>query len=290
MNAEGYDPNGQMEFGPYDHWIRARTGAAVGRVRSALDEYKFNDAAAEIYAFVWGEYCDWYVELSKTTIYDESASRARKNAVQHTLFGTMSAIVRLLHPIAPFLSEEIWQRLPNTQGYVTTASYPRVDDYPRDDQVLGEVSLLQEVINEVRGMRGEMELARRVPLRLLIADARFRGGLEPHARALKELAGATVEALDLRPSGAATLVAGGQEMVVPLEGIVDFGAELQRLDKVLAKADKDVSQLEKRLASKGFRMRAPPEVVEEVQTKLNAARGRRSKLQASRERMQEALQ
>jgi valyl-tRNA synthetase len=79
-------------------------------------------------------------------------------------------------------------------------------------------------------------------------------------------------------------------MVVPLEGVVDFGAELQRLDKVLAKADKDVSQLEKRLASKGFTMRAPPEVVEEVQTKLNAARGRRSKLQASRERMQEALQ
>ena len=136
MHAEGYDPHAPMEYGPYERWIQVRTGQAVAKVRQALDEYKFNEVANEIQAFVWGEFCDWYLELSKTTVYDDAATPAAKNAVKHTLFQTMGVIVRLLHPIMPFLTEEIWQRLPGSQGFVAMASYPKVSDFPADDGVL----------------------------------------------------------------------------------------------------------------------------------------------------------
>jgi len=289
LTAEGYDPKAEMEDGPYEHWIRARAGAAVERVRRALDDYKFNEAAAEIYAFTWGEYCDWYLELSKTVLYDEEAPPARKNATRHALFETMATIVRLLHPVMPFLTEEIWSRLPNTEGYVAVARYPRTEDFPHDALVLEEVAVLQEAITEVRRIRGEMELAPRLPLRLLVADGALRATLTPHARALKELAGVTVEALEERPAGVATAVVRGRELVIPLKGVVDFEEEVKRLDKVLLKVDKDVSQLEKRLGNPSFVARAPEEVVSEVREKLTVALRRRDTLRASRARLAEAL-
>ncbi|MBW1877599.1 MAG: valine--tRNA ligase [Deltaproteobacteria bacterium] len=289
LTAEGYDPREEMDEGPYERWIRARTGAAVARVRQALDDYRFNEAAAEIYAFTWGEFCDWYLELSKTVLYDADASPARKNATRHALFETMGAIVRLLHPIMPFLTEEIWSRLPNTEGHVAVARYPRADDYPHDTAVLEEMAVLQEAITEVRRIRGEMEIAPRLPLRLLVADDALRRTFATHARALNELAGVTVESLDERPAGAATAVVRGRELVIPLKGVVDFEEEVKRLDKVLLKVDKDVTQLERRLGNPNFVARAPEEVVSEVREKLTVAVGRRDTLRASRARLAEAL-
>ena len=289
LNAEGYDPNGEMEEGPYERWIQARTGAAVERVRHALDNYRFNDAASEIYAFTWGEFCDWYLELSKTTLYDKSVSEARKNATRHALFTTMGAIMRLVHPIMPFLSEEIWSKLPQTDGMVTTAAYPRVADFPVDPASLEEVAVLQEAITEIRRIRGEMQLSPRTPLTLLVDDAGLRATLGGHARAMQELAGVTVEALVERPAGVASAVVRGQELVIPLAGVVDFAEEVKRLDKVLAKAEKDVSQLSKRLGNPRFVDNAPAEVVDEVREKLANAKARLQTLQASRDRLAEAL-
>ena len=290
LDGEAYDAAAPMEFGPYEHWIRARTGAAVSRVRTALDGYKFNEAATEIYSFVWGEYCDWYLELSKTTRYSDTLSEARKNGTRHVLFETMGAIVRLLHPMMPFLTEEIWQRLPGTEGFVTTAAYPAEGDFPRDEAVLDEVALLQETITEIRRIRGEMELSPRVGLRLLVGDDQLLATLQTHGQALDDLAGVQVEALVTRPAGVATAVVRGVECAIPLEGVVDFAEELKRLDKVLAKADKDVGQLEKRLANPRFAEKAPANVVAEVRDKLEAAVARRATLQASRARIAEAIQ
>ncbi len=289
LTGEGYDPSAPMEDGLYERWIRARTGAAVARVRTALDEYRFNEAAGEIYAFTWGEFCDWFLELSKTTLYDEAASPARKNAARHALFDTMGAIVRLVHPIMPFLSEEIWSLLPHTEGFVTTAPYPRAEDYPDDPAVLDEVSVLQETITEIRRIRGEMELSPRLPLRVLIADDAVRSLLARHARGLADLAGITVEPLVERPVGVATAVVRGAELVIPLEGVVDFAEEVKRLEKVLIKVEKDVEQLRRRLENPSFVDRAPPEVVDEVREKLDAALNRLDTLRASRARLAAAL-
>ncbi len=285
LNVEGYDPSGPVAYGPYEQWIEARTGAAVERVRAALDEYRFNEAASEIYAFVWGEYCDWYLELSKTTIYDEQASPERHNGVRHALFSTMAVIVRLLHPIMPFLTEEIWDRLPNTEGLVTTAAYPRATDFAVDERVLDDVATLQHTITEVRRIRGEMEIALRTPMEIWVADDALFASLSPHDPALWDLARCRVKRSDEQPAASATAVVRGVRLTLPLEGVVDVSAEVARLDKVLIKVDRDVSQLKKRLSNDRFVSRAPPEVVAEVRDKLAGAIQRRDTLRSSRDRL-----
>ncbi len=283
--GDGYDPDAPMEPGPYERWIEARTGAAVARIRAALDGYKFNEAASEIFAFVKGEFCDWYIELSKTTVYDEEASEARRNAVRHALFSTMGAIVRTMHPLMPFLTEEIWQRLPHTEGYVAVAPYPRPEEFVSDPDVLADIARLQEAITEVRRIRGEMRIPKKVPLQLIVTDDALHAQLLPHARALTELAGVAIQPPSPRPEASATAVIRGTACWIPLQGVVDISAEIERLDKELAKAGKDVAQLEKKLANPNFVSRAPAEIVDGFRAKLSAARARRDTLQANRDRL-----
>jgi valyl-tRNA synthetase len=285
LQSEGYDPSAPMQPGPYERWIRARAGAAIGRVRDALDGYRFNEAAAEIYAFVWNEYCDWYIELSKATMYDPDATPAQKNAVRHTLFETMGVIVRLLHPIMPFLTEEIWSRLPGTKGFVAAAPYPTAAEYPSDPAVLAEVARLQETLTEIRRIRGEMEIALKVPLELQVADPALHALLAAHARAVWDAAKCKVVLATAEPSFAAVGVVSGSRIVIPLEGVVDRDAEIARLDKELAKVGKDVDGLEKRLGNPDFVARGKPEVVAEFREKLDAARARRDALSAARNRL-----
>jgi valyl-tRNA synthetase len=119
MHLEKYDPEADRSLSPYDQWILARLGQAVDRVRTGLDEYKFNDSASEIYAFTWDELCDWYLELSKGTLYGEDPSpeaEAQRQGARHTLWTVYHALVRLFHPMMPYLSEEIWRALPGTEA------------------------------------------------------------------------------------------------------------------------------------------------------------------------------
>ena len=287
MHREGYDPAAPMEHGVYERWMAARTGAAAARVRAALDAYKLNEAAHEAHAFVWGELCDWYIELTKPVLYGE-ASDARKNAVKHTLFTTMDAVVRMLHPFMPFLTEEIGARLPGSSGFVATRPFPKVEEFPSDPVVLDDVALLQEAIGAVRNVRGEMEISPRVPFRLVITDDALRARLEPHAASLKALAGATLEGGE-RPTGCATVVIRGTEALIPLEGIVDFAEELARIEKVLAKAEDEVRFLGGRLDNDEFLAKAPAEKVEELREKVAVAVARRDVLLRNRERIAGAL-
>jgi len=280
-----YDPDGDMEFGPYEKWMMGRTGATAGRVRQAFDEYRFNDAASEIYAFTWSEFCDWYIELAKTTLYDKQASAARKNGTRHVLFSTLGAIARLLHPMMPYYTEEIWSLLPQTQGFVTTAAYPSRQDYAVDEAALASMQEFQAAVLEVRRVRGEMQIARKVPLTVLVNDAHLAERLQQHADGWAHLVNATVEPLTERPDAVATAMVGEVELAIPLEGVIDIQAELERLDKELAKVDKDVKDLEKRLGNKGFVNNAPEHVVKGFQDKLEAATARRDALRASQQRL-----
>jgi valyl-tRNA synthetase len=289
LTGDGYDPHGPMEFGPYERWMRARTAEAVARVRTALDEYKFNEAASELYAFVWNEYCDWYLELAKGTLYDVNAAPARRNGTQHVLFDTMAVFARLVHPIMPFLSEEIWSRIPGSSGYVTMAPYPKTGEFQRDPETLADVARLQELILEVRRIKADMELSPKVEIDVLIDDDALVAALAPHARALWDLVRVKVGRLAERPKGYATCVVQRVECVIPLAGIIDFAEESKRLEKVLAKVDKDATDLEKRLANADFVARAKPEIVDEMRQKLETAVTRRDTLRASQKRIQEAL-
>jgi valyl-tRNA synthetase len=280
LHIEGYDPAAPMEPGPYEQWIAVRTGAAVARVREALDAYRFNDAASEIHAFTWGELCDWYIELTKATLYDDAAPAARKNAIRHALFSALGAVARLLHPFMPFFTEELWSHLPGTQGFVTQAPYPRSEDYPADDGVLAEVALLQVAVSAVRTLRGEVGLSPKVPLELVVQDADLRARLERHAPSLRSLAGATLRAGDA-PALSAVLPIGTTEALVPLEGVVSLDAERTRLDKELKKAVKDLGFLRGKLGNPALVDSAPEEVVAELREKEAAARVRVGMLEAS---------
>jgi valyl-tRNA synthetase len=289
LQAEGYDPEGQMEPGVYEHWIAARTGAATDRVRNALDNYKFNEAASELQGFVWGEYCDWYLELAKTTLYDDNAPEARKNATKHALFSTMGSIVRMMHPFMPFLSEEIWSRLPGTEGFVTTSSYPSAADYPVDEAVLDEVATLQQAIRAVRNLKSELELSPKLGVPLLLDDPALHGLLSRHCAALSKLSGCDVGALaDVDVSRRAVVVVRGAECVVPLPDDVDTAKALAAISKALKGARKDVTFLSKRLGNPRYVDNAEPSVVAADREKLAVAEARLAVLERNHAALSEA--
>ena len=279
-NLEGYDPQATPALSVYDHWILARTGQAVSRIREALDGYKFNDAANELYNFSWGELCDWYLELSKQAIYGGGEGR---QAAQHTLVTVFSALARVMHPIMPFLSEELWTRLPGSSGSVMVAPFPKTADFPSDDAVLAELAVLQEAITALRRLRSEMGLSPKLAFELL-TRGEHAGVLARHAGAMKHLAGVTQQTalVGEPPAGSATVVSRGVDMFLPLVGLVDLGAERIRLDKEIQRVDKDVSDIERRLNNPGFTDRAPAALVAEFQGKLAAARDKLKQLTASR--------
>ncbi|MAY81435.1 MAG: valine--tRNA ligase [Deltaproteobacteria bacterium] len=279
MHLEEYDVDAERTLSAYDHWILARTGEAVKRVRGALDNYKFNEAAGEIYAFTWDELCDWYLEFSKGSLYSEEASEAAKQGARHTLWTVFESLVRLIHPIMPFLSEEIWQTLPNTEGSIVSAPYPKVSDFPSDPESLRQVATIQEVIKSIRRIRADMEISPRLPIGLRTKDP---SAISNHPEALRDLAGVHSIEAGGRTGPASTFVVNGAPYFVPLEGVVDVDAERARLDKVIAKVDADIGFLNKKLANKGFMDRAPEHVVSEVRTKHAAAEERRARLDEAR--------
>ncbi len=284
MHLENHDPDAPRTFSVYDHWIQARLGAAVRRVREALDGYKFNEAAAEIYSFTWDELCDWYLELSKGTLYGDADPAAQEGA-RHTLRSVFHALVRLMHPLMPFLSEELWQRLqgapglPGIEGSVMVAAFPRGEDHPEDPAALAEVARLQEAIVAVRRVRADTGISPRIPLTMV---GEKMGLLTDHARALGDLAKVTTITEGAHEGICATVVVGGRPRFIPLEGVVDIAAEVARLDKELARSDKDIGGLEKRLSNPGFRDRAPAHVIARFEEKLGTARERRERLAAAR--------
>jgi valyl-tRNA synthetase len=268
MHLEAYDPNAPRTLGVYEQWILARLGEAVARTRTALDEYKFNEAANEIYQFTWTELCDWYLELSKGTLYDkEPENEPKRQGARHTLRTVFEALVRLFHPIMPFLSEEIWKQL-GCEGTVMSASYPRRDDFPTDPKALAEVAELQEVVTAIRQVRSDMNIPPKKPLTIVTADVAL---LQRHPAALASLAGVQGATAGTRPSGhVATAMVRGKELFLPLE--IDVPAELARLDKEIAKAIKEVSFLEGRLANEGFVARAPQALLDDTRAKLELAK------------------
>jgi len=276
-NLEGYAAETDVQLGTYDRWILARLRTATARIRTAIEDFRFDQAAAELYAFTWGELCDWYLEFSKAAIYGDDP--VAKGAAQHTLVQVFSAVARLSHPIMPFLSEELWQTLPGTEGSVMNAAYPRPEDYPEDDAIQAEVALLKEAIVALRRLRAEMELPAKAPF---VVTTKGGESLGKHLSALKHLAGVESIAVGDKPAAAGTAVAAGVELYVALEGLIDLDAEKERLDGEIAKVQKDLKGLDKKLGNPGFVAKAPEQVVAKFKEKQVAAVQRLAALQAAR--------
>jgi valyl-tRNA synthetase len=297
MNLEEFDPEGvdlaKLELSLADRWILARLAAAAEDTNAALAEYKFNDAASTLYAFTWHEFCDWYIELVKDDLYGADPNvKARAQAVLCTV---LEQLLRLLHPLMPFITEEIWHALPGSRPVASLmlAGYPTGAGLPVDAEGAQRMELIMEVIKAIRNIRGEMD----VPPGKQIAAVLDCGSPESLAVVMAGLTYirtlARVDSLQYgygsgvdRPDKVATQVAGDIEILLPLAGLIDVDAEVVRLGKEIAKVTKDVELFEKKLANEAFVAKAPPEVLVKDRGKLAEAKEKLGILQQSLEKIQ----
>ena len=280
---------------PADRWILARLQRAVNDTIDALEGYRFNDAAGAIYQFVWHELCDWYIELSKDALYGEDP--ARKQGTRTVLTHCLETSLRLLHPLMPFITEELWQTLQAQVGArwgdsIMVARYPEkgaVDEAA--ERSFGPVIGL---VDALRNIRGEMNIPFKVPLREVQV-----GALAPEALAtvreelsrvvrLANVAGLTVSARPTRKvPGSAVAVGSGFEVRVPLAGAVDMASEKARIAKELARIEGDLGGIERKLANPSFVERAPKDVVEKDRARAEELKEKRRRLEAHRDMLAE---
>ncbi|WP_449246866.1 valine--tRNA ligase [Desulfarculus baarsii] len=272
-----------------DRWILSRVGRVADEAALAIDEYRFNDAAGAVYQFAWHEFCDWYLELIKGPLYND-ADPARQAATRATLRQVFSRLIRLLHPFMPFVTEELWQRLPGAEGSVMKAVWPKARPDELDEAAEADMRLVMDVISGVRNIRGEMGVspAKAVPLVLAAPEPATRAMLEAQRGSIVGLA--KISELGWlgeggAPQKAASIALPGVTLYVPLEGLVDFAAEEARLRKELAKLEKEVGPSRKKLLNDGFLAKAPLEVVDKEKAKVAELESKMIRLQANLERI-----
>ncbi|HUL18971.1 MAG TPA: valine--tRNA ligase [Steroidobacteraceae bacterium] len=259
-----------VELSVADRWIRARFGRMLRAVEAAFRDYRFDYAASALYEFAWYDFCDWYLELTKPVLQSDRAAAAVRLGALRTLTELLEALQRALHPLMPFITEEIWRRIAPLAGVsgttVMLAPYPQAAHYPPDESAERETAWLQAVILGVRQIRGEMNISpgRRIALLLREASAQDEDYACRHRALLERLAG--LESLrvlapgELAPQAAVALV-GQLQLLVPMAGLIDAAAEAERLGKLLAKAHGDLRKTQAKLANGDFVRNAPAEVV-----------------------------
>ncbi len=295
LNTEGEDcglGDAETELGLPERWIVSLLQRTERETRAAMEQYRLDLAAQAIYDFSWNEYCDWYLELSKTVLTDPEADPARLRGTRRTLVRVLEAVLRLMHPLTPFVTEEIWQRVAPLAG--RTGPSVMLEPYPaplpelEDAGAVERMTWLKDLILAIRSVRGELDLApgRRIPVVLAGAGDTERDRLadgEAYVRAL-----ARVAAIDFLEPGspapkAATALLGDLEILVPLAGLIDGDAEADRLERRLDKLGKDLGRSRARLENPAFRDRAPAGVVEKE-------RGRTVEIESSIARLRAQLE
>jgi valyl-tRNA synthetase len=272
-----------------DRWIQTRAHRTIAAVRQGLEEYKFNEAASAIYQFFWHEFCDWYIELCKPHLY-QNGQPDQKWLTQKVLTEVLDIGLRLLHPFMPFITEEIWQRLPGHQGSIMVAPFPSTQEekiYPREER---QMQGLMEVITSIRNLRSELNvppsqkvdgiLYSLVPESLQILEA-HRGYIETLART----GALTFQLGGERPRMSATAIVGDVEVFVPLKGFIDLEEEEGRIQKSLEKAQEELGRVERKLTNEEFQRKARPEAVQKEKEKAKDLKAKEVKLKESLERI-----
>ena len=274
-------------------WILHRLEELKDAQNSSLAEYRFNDTAQSLYKFVWNEFCDWYLELIKP---DMQAGGERKATAQYVLWTVLRETLILLHPITPFITSEVWQALPGSSNEPTLAlvSFPALRPACLRPEDATRMEMVQEAIVAVRTIRSELNIAPSLKLTAIIrpADAAARATLENQRQVLMVLArleNLIIDAAAEAPRVSASTVACGNEIIVPLSGAVDFAAEVARLEKELAKMDKEHAMLSGKLANPNYVAKAPQEVVERDKARVVELDDAKEKLTALKARFAEGL-
>ncbi|MDE1479579.1 valine--tRNA ligase [Xenorhabdus bovienii] len=293
MNTEGQDcgqNGGEMSLSLADRWILAEFNQTVKTYREALDTYRFDIAANILYEFTWNQFCDWYLELSKPAI--NKGSEAEVRAARHTLIEVLEGLLRLAHPIIPFITETIWQRVKVVKGInadtIMLQPFPEFDQAKVDELALNDLEWIKEAIIAVRNIRAEMNIAPSKPLEVLLRDAnadaqrRVAENLN-FIQAMGRLTSVTVLAAGEEAPVSVTKLINGTEILIPMAGLIDKDVELARLDKEIEKLDKEISAIETKLSNDGFVSRAPEAVVAKERERLAINHAAKEKLLAQKE-------
>ncbi len=263
-----------------DIWIRSRAEKVIREVTESLETYKFNEAANTLYNFIWREFCDWYLELIKPNLYGK-VSLYDNDATRQALHKTLSDILKLLHPIMPFVTEEIYQKLPHREKESIMASpFPAYDAGQVDEEGEARMDMVMGVVDVIRNIRGETGIAPNVKVEALIRADGTRPLIEEYGFYIKELA--KVETLGFidgaAPEKSAVGIYKGIEIFVPMKDLIDVPKELARIEKELAKIGDEMEKLFNKINNKSFREKAPPEVIEKNETNYDALREKKDKL------------
>ncbi|MDH5601876.1 MAG: class I tRNA ligase family protein, partial [Gammaproteobacteria bacterium] len=298
MNTEEQDcgQNGdELELTAADRWILSRLQQTTQTVEDGIKNYRLDHMAHAIYEFSWNEYCDWYLELSKTVLFDDNASEAVKRGTRHTLVNVLETILRLAHPTMPYITEEIWQRIAPLAGIETTSimlqPYPEYNETQFDQAAMDEVEWIKNFIIGVRQIRSGMDIkpGKLLPVLLQNGSASDQALLNNHESYLKKLA--RLESItwlkdtDEAPESATALV-GDMKLLIPMAGLIDKDAELKRLNKEIEKLGKMIKQLEGKLANPGFTDKAPEAVVQKERDKLTESQTALDNLQQQKTKIE----
>ncbi|MGR6034584.1 MAG: valine--tRNA ligase [Candidatus Nitrosoglobus sp.] len=277
----------EMVLGVPERWILSRLQSAIQQVTESIENYRFDRAAQALYDFTWNEYCDWYLEFSKPVLNNPASSEAAKQGVRHTLVQVLETLLRLAHPIIPFITEEIWQQvapLAGRQGEtIMLQPYPLSEINKIDQDAVDEIGWIMAFVTGVRSIRSQMNIApsKPVPLLLQAGTSHDQKRLESNREFLTTLAKLdSIRWLNNEPSPpAATALVGELEILIPLAGLIDTEAELKRLDREIQKMRKDLEQLQNKLTNPNYVERAPTEIVEKERLRAQEVAAALSTLQ-----------
>ncbi len=265
-----------------ERWILSRFTRTVATIDDAYAAYDFQKASDALYHFVWSEFCDWYLEMAKT------ADDERKPAVRATIHHVLEATLRLAHPMIPFITEEIWQRLPRAEGApesIMVAAWPAADDALLDADAERDMELLQAIVFEVRRFRADHRIAPRQRIDVVIADGPATPLVERYADVLKALASIGDIRVGAQPDGWSRAVAATSEVYLPLGELVDVGAERARLEREIAEEERRAAAATAKLVNPKFTSGAPADVVDKVRGQLDEHAQRAAALRAQLEEL-----
>jgi valyl-tRNA synthetase len=280
---------GSLDIG--SRWVLSRLAATAADINKALEEYRFNDAAGSLYHFIWHELCDWYIEMIKPVLYGESEQKA---PVQECLLYILDNTLRLLHPFMPYVTEEIWQNIPKGQvkeGSIMIAAYPEA--LARDEAAETEMEVIMETVMGIRTIRGELNLSPALELRAAVRtrSSQAEEMLSRNLACIRKLARADIIEIGsgvMKPKGSAAAIRTFAEIYVPLEGLLDLKAEIERLRKEDEKLNETIVFLNKKLLNEDFLKRAPKDIVLKEREKYDECLRKKERVQDNIRKLHEA--
>lgn len=283
MNTEEHDTGrdgGEMVLSMADRWIWAKFQQTLVEFEKALEDYRFDIAAQTVYEFTWNQFCDWYLELTKPVLSNDASTDAEKRGTRHTLINVLESLLRLLHPLMPFITDTIWQRVVPLSALkveegasIMVQAFPEVEAAKQDDNVLADIEWVKKFIVGIRNIRGEMDISPNKPLNALLKnvsdeDARRLDAAKAFLDKLSKLETVTILKDGEEAPASATALVGEMEILIPMAGLIDKDAELARITKAMEKIEKDVSRTRGKLGNEKFVSNAPEAVIEKERGKL----------------------